>query len=120
VVIEAVYGRVAMLLAGDISGSVERAIVPRLTQAPIRILKVAHHGSRTSTSGELLEAWRPQVALVSAGRGNMFGHPAPEVVRRLEAAGATVVRTDQDGQITVTTDGRSLHWRTYTGRRGRV
>lgn len=120
VVIEAVYGRVAMLLAGDISASVERAIVPRLTRAPIRVLKVAHHGSRTSTSGELLEGWRPQVALVSAGRGNTFGHPAPDVVRRLETAGATVVRTDRDGQITVTTDGRSLHWRTYTGRRGQL
>ena len=69
--------------------------------ARIRVLKVAHHGSRTSTSRELLEAWRPQLALISAGRGNTFGHPAPEVVQRLEAIGARVLRTDRDGQITV-------------------
>ena len=116
VVVEAVHGDVAILFTGDVGAAVERAIVPRLTAAPIRVLKVAHHGSRTSTSRELLEAWRPQLALISAGRGNTFGHPAPEVVRRLEAIGARVLRTDRDGQITVTTDGRTLRWRTFSAR----
>lgn len=115
VVFEAVYGDAAILLAGDITAQVERAIVPQLTPARVRVLKVAHHGSRTSTSRELLEAWRPQLALVSAGRGNTFGHPAREVVERLEQAGARVLRTDRDGQITLETDGRSVTWRTFNG-----
>jgi competence protein ComEC len=108
-------GDVALLLAGDISGDVERAIAPQLTAARIRVLKVAHHGSRTSSSPALLDAWRPQIALVSAGRGNAFGHPAPEVLDRLQSIGARVYRADRDGEITLTTDGRSVSVRTFTG-----
>jgi competence protein ComEC len=116
-VVEVVYGEVAILLTGDIGADSERALVPRLSPAPIRVLKVAHHGSRTSSSSTLLEAWRPHLALVSAGRGNTFGHPAPDVLRRLAAIGATVLRTDLDGQITVETDGRTLRSTTFTGSR---
>ncbi|HEX5635410.1 MAG TPA: DNA internalization-related competence protein ComEC/Rec2, partial [Gemmatimonadales bacterium] len=79
VVLEVTFGDVAILLAGDITAGVERALVPQLTAARIRILKVAHHGSRTSTSRELVDGWRPQLALISAGRGNTFGHPARDV-----------------------------------------
>ena len=61
VVIEVVFEDVAILLTGDIGAATERAILPHLTPARIRILKVAHHGSRTSSSGELLEGWRPQM-----------------------------------------------------------
>jgi len=114
VVLEVLYGDVALLLTGDIGSAIERAIVPHLTPAKTRILKVAHHGSRTSTSQELLDAWRPQIALISCGRGNPFGHPAHEVVERLIAAGATVYRTDRDGEITVETDGARVFVRTFT------
>jgi competence protein ComEC len=115
VVLEVVYGDVAFLLTGDVGQVVERAIVPLLTPARVRILKVAHHGSRTSSSAALLEAWRPQIALISCGRGNSFGHPAPEVLARLEAAGAAVLRTDMHGQITLESDGASVTARTFTG-----
>jgi competence protein ComEC len=115
VVLEVTIGDVALLLTGDISGDVERAIAPQLTPARIRVLKVAHHGSRTSSSAALLDAWRPQIALVSAGRGNAFGHPAPEVLDRLQSIGARVYRADRDGEITLTTDGRSVSVRTFTG-----
>jgi len=115
VVLEVVYRDVALLLTGDISGEVERTIAPRLIAAPTRILKVAHHGSRTSSSLELLSTWRPQIAIISAGRGNTFGHPATEVLRRLAAAGATVLRTDLDGQITLETDGIRVNVRTFRG-----
>ena len=117
VVLELLYGRVAVLLLGDVSAAVERAILPQLTPAPTRILKVAHHGSRTSTSHELLHHWRPQIALISSGRGNSFGHPSPEVLDRLAAVGARVYRTDRDGQIAVATDGREVEIRTYMGTR---
>jgi competence protein ComEC len=115
IVIEVVYHDVALLLTGDIGAEVERAIVPRLAPARVRILKVAHHGSRTSTSGELLEAWRPQIALISCGRGNPFGHPAPDVIARLEAIGARTYRTDLDGEVTVDTDGQHVFVRTFRG-----
>jgi competence protein ComEC len=117
IVIEIAYGDVAMLLTGDISAEIERAILPRLSPATTRVLKVAHHGSRTSSSSILLETWRPQLALISAGRGNSFGHPAPDVLRRLESIGATVLRTDLHGQIAVETDGRSVRSATFTGGR---
>lgn len=117
VVLEVLYGDVAFLLTGDVGSDVERAIAPHLVPAKTRILKVAHHGSRTSTSPELLEAWQPQIALISCGRGNPFGHPAPEVVARLEAAGAAIYRTDRDGEITVDTDGQHVFVRTFTGER---
>jgi len=113
VVIEMTYRDVAVLLTGDISTDIERAILPRLTRAPTRILKVAHHGSRTSSSSELLLEWRPQIALISAGRGNTFGHPAPEVLQRLEQIGARVLRTDLQGQITIETDGHETKMRTF-------
>jgi competence protein ComEC len=115
IVLEVRYGSVAILLAGDIGAEVERTLLPVLSDAPIRILKVAHHGSRTSTSQALLDGWKPQVALISCGRGNRFGHPAPEVTRRLEAAGVRIYRTDRDGQITVDTDGRRFSIRTFSG-----
>jgi competence protein ComEC len=108
-----VYGDVVALLTGDISAEVEREIVPRLTHRRIRVLKAAHHGSRTSSSPALLSAFRPQYVLISAGRGNTFGHPAPEVLQRLAAIDATVVRTDLHGQITIETDGREIAVKTY-------
>jgi competence protein ComEC len=116
VVLEVVHGDVAILLTGDVGADVERAIAPQLTPARTRILKVAHHGSRTSTSAALLEAWRPHIALISAGRGNTFGHPAPEVVARLESIGARIYRTDRHGQITIDTDEDTVRVRTFTGR----
>jgi competence protein ComEC len=111
VVLELTFGKVAILLTGDISSEVEREILPLLAQAPVRILKVAHHGSRTSTSSVLIDTWRPQIALISAGRGNSFNHPTTEVLSRL--AGTRVYRTDRVGQITLETDGYSVRVRTY-------
>ena len=113
IVLEIVYGDVAVLLLGDVGAEVERSILPQLTLARHRILKVGHHGSRTSTSPELLEDWRPQIALISCGRGNTFGHPAPEVLSRLDAIGARVYRTDVDGQVTIETDGIHVTSRTF-------
>ena len=101
IVLELRYRDVSILLMGDVGAAVERDIIPLLRPAPIRILKVGHHGSRTSTSQAFLDALRPQIAIISCGRGNTFGHPAPEVLQALEAIGADVYRTDQDGQITI-------------------
>jgi competence protein ComEC len=113
VVLEVTCRDVALLLTGDISADVERAIAAQLTPARTRILKVGHHGSRTSSSQALLGSWRPQIALISAGRGNTFGHPTPEVIERLESIGAQIYRTDRDGEITLESDCRSVVVRTF-------
>jgi len=115
VVIEVVYRDVALLLTGDIGAEVERALIPLLTPARVRVLKVAHHGSRTSSSPQLLDAWRPAIALISCGRGNRFGHPTPEVLQRLEQSGVRVLRTDRDGEITLVTDGYAITTHTFVG-----
>jgi competence protein ComEC len=117
VVLEVRYGDVAIVLLGDVGAATERAILQQLTPARHRILKVAHHGSRTSTSPELVERWRPHIAFISCGRGNTFGHPAPEVLRRLESIGAAIYRTDLDGQITIDTDGEEVRVKTYVDAR---
>ena len=72
------------------------------------MLKVAHHGSTTSTSAPFLAAVHPRLALVSVGAGNSYGHPGPEVMRRLAEAGVEVLRTDRLGTVIVSTDGVAL------------
>ncbi len=118
VVLEVTLGAVALLLTGDIGAAVEDGLVGgpgTLGAARIRVLKAAHHGSRTSSSAALVEGWRPQIVLVSCGRGNTFGHPSPEVLARLAGIGARVLRTDRHGQVTIETDGVGVWTRTYAG-----
>jgi competence protein ComEC len=111
---------VSIVLTGDIGREVEELMLPRLGHAPLRVLKVAHHGSLTSSGARFLERLRPQVAVVSAGRGNMFGHPAPAVLERYRAVEANLFRTDEDGAVTIETDGNGLDVRTFTGRSVRL
>ncbi|MBI1875725.1 MAG: DNA internalization-related competence protein ComEC/Rec2 [Acidobacteria bacterium] len=115
-VMEIVFGDVSLVLTGDIGREVERQLATRMTRAPLRIVKVPHHGSLTSSSWEFLSAIRPDVAIFSAGRGNRYGHPAPEVVERYRRVGAIVLRTDLDGAIQMDTDGRRVSIRTFMGR----
>ena len=117
VVLEVIYRDVALLLTGDVGADVERVVIPSLIPARVRVLKVGHHGSRTSTTKELLDAWPPSIAVISAGRGNRFGHPTPEVLQRLAQSGAVMYRTDRDGEITLETDGYVVQTSTYVERR---
>ena len=116
-VIELRYGQVSMLLTGDIGREVEQALIPTLDLLPIVVLKSPHHGSGTSSSQEFIDAVKPDVVVISNGRGNPYGHPVPYVLERYRTAGAQIFRTDQDGQIEVVTDGRALTVETFTGRR---
>ncbi len=116
-VLDVRLGGVSILLTGDIGRDTERAIVSSIRPAAIRILKAAHHGSATSTSAEFLLATRPAAVIFTAGRDNRFGHPAPVVVARVQASGAQMFRTDVDGAISITTDGRSAVLTTVSGRR---
>jgi len=115
-VLELRWRDASILLTGDIGRTVEATIARAIPPAPLRVIKVPHHGSLTSSSEPFVAAIRPRVAVVSAGRANHFGHPVPEVLERYRAVGADVFRTDQDGAVMVDTDGRSLAVRTFTGR----
>ena len=115
-VLELRYGDVSFVFTGDIGREVEHDIAASFAPAPIRILKVPHHGSGTSSSMEFLEALLPSVAVISAGRGNPFGHPVPAVVARYQDIGAAIFRTDQDGAISVETDGKTVHVQSFTKR----
>ena len=99
VVTEARLGKRNILLTGDIEGDAEEALASRLR--PATVLKVAHHGSRTSSSSELLDAVRPAIALISCGRANLFGHPHRSVLEGLRHRRIRVWRTDRNGSIQV-------------------
>ncbi|MDD5760445.1 MAG: MBL fold metallo-hydrolase [Candidatus Pacebacteria bacterium] len=87
------------LFLGDISASQEKEILPSLPENnKLRILKVAHHGSRYSSSWEFLEKFRPQFAIIEVGSNN-YGHPHPDTLNRLSQIGAKIFRTDLDGTI---------------------
>lgn len=109
-----------MLLTGDIQEDIDPQLlaagIGQPGEPPVDVLKVAHHGSRTATTTALLSALHPSVALISAGLGNPYGHPSPDTIDRLEAMGAQVLRTDLDGNLTVTSDGSDLHVSTSGGR----
>jgi competence protein ComEC len=116
-VIELRWRDVSVVFTGDIGHEVEAVIAGRFEPAPLRVLKVPHHGSLTSSSEPFVAALSPRVAVISVGRSNTFGHPAPAVLSRYAAAGAEVFRTDRDGAVTVDTDGTSLVVHTFNGRK---
>ena len=109
------YGSIDVLLTGDAGTEFESRLPDDLSASAIRILKAGHHGSRTSTSDRLVHSMRPQIAIISVGRGNVFGQPAPEVVDRLARIGARVFRTDRDGAVSLETDGESVRVVTALG-----
>jgi competence protein ComEC len=108
IVLELRWRDVSLLLTGDIGRAVERDLTPALSTAPLRVLKVPHHGSLTSSTPEFIRALRPRIAVFSAGRSNHFGHPAQEILERYRLAGVQIFRTDQSGEIDIASDGHSL------------
>ena len=105
-VMKIIYGATSALLEGDAERQSERQIAEEQPQADL--LKVAHHGSATSTIPELLGAVHPRFAVISAGARNVYGHPHLEVLTRLAEAGVSTYRTDLDGAVTFYLDGKSV------------
>ncbi|MGH7506871.1 MAG: ComEC/Rec2 family competence protein, partial [Longimicrobiales bacterium] len=96
------FGRFRALFLGDAPEAVEEAIVAEhRTAVASQVIKVGHHGSRTSTGEALLEAAAPGIALVSVGERNRYGHPDPGVMARLARRGVRILRTDQRGTVTL-------------------
>jgi competence protein ComEC len=110
------YGHTSFLLTADIERDGEERLLRRGNLLPCTVLKVAHHGSRSSTHDRFLERARPNWAVISCGRYNSFGHPAPAVLGRLQNAGTRVQRTDLSGSIEVFSDGQTCRVQSFRGR----
>lgn len=98
------YGSFALLLTGDASAQVEKTLIQRGLLSDVDVLKVAHQGSRTSTSQDFIDITNPEVGVILVGP-NQFGHPHAEVVDRLRLSGVQLYRTDQNGTVEIVTDG---------------
>ena len=107
------FGDKALLFTADIEKQAERAILSEGVDVRSDIVKVAHHGSRTSSTPAFVAASHPSLAIISVGRTSIFGHPHKEVVERWRASGAEVMTTGQRGTISVITDGRELKVSTF-------
>jgi competence protein ComEC len=105
IVIRMTYSAVAFLFIGDAEETEESVILNSGADVHAQILKVGHHGSRNSTSPDWLQAVSPQVGIISVGKNNRYGHPHPEVLQWLSQFGVKVYRTDQQGTISIVTDG---------------
>ncbi len=108
IVLRITFGEHAILFTGDIEKATERSLVTAQQPLKADVVKVPHHGSKTSSTDPFVQATKPAFAIVLVGRNSMFGHPHKEVVERWQANGATILTTGECGTITVTTDGHLL------------
>lgn len=99
------YGSTTILFMGDAEKAIEYQMLFSRMSLVANVLKVGHHGSKTSSVQEFLAAVSPQYAVISAGRKNRYGHPHQEILDRIKAVGARFVRTDTDGDIVFESDG---------------
>jgi competence protein ComEC len=110
-------GRARALLTADVDSTIETRLLPAIagdSTMRLEVLKVGHHGAASSTGTTLLADTRPRLALISCGRHNAFGHPAPVTLERLAEAAARVRRTDREGTLWIElsdTGARVLDWR---------
>ncbi len=116
VVLRLEYGRISLLLTGDIEREAEESLLNAGLLEPATCLKVPHHGSISSSTEPFLQATRPRLAVFSVGRENRFGHPHDDVLGRYERLGIFVFRTDRGGAVLLETDGRDLWVRSMIDR----
>ena len=99
------YGSFSLLLAGDAEEQTEHRLMTKELDLKSRVLKIGHHGSKYASSEDFLQRVKPEIAIVSCGAWNRYGHPAQAVLDRLRAANVRLYRTDLHGEITITTRG---------------
>jgi competence protein ComEC len=109
------YGRHTFLLCGDVERQIESRMLDENQLQHSDVLKVAHHGSRTSTTEAFLDAVSPAFAVISSGFENSYGHPHRDILERLARHGTAALRTDRHGMITIRSDGRRLDVETHSG-----
>jgi competence protein ComEC len=112
-VVDIAYGRRSVLLTGDAEAPVEEDMVASGELHPVTLLKVGHHGSKTSSTEDFLNATAPRLAFISDGYLNQFHHPSPSVLGRLRDHHVMVLRTDQHGLLTFRTDGENVEVQTF-------
>jgi competence protein ComEC len=103
------YGRNSFLLTGDMEKQIEAQLLAEGRLRHVDVLKVPHHGSRTSSTADFLDLVRPEFAIISDGYENSYGHPHPDVLARLAGHSARVLRTDRDGLVSIRSDGCRLY-----------
>lgn len=103
IVIRMTFGNQSYLFIGDIEEENEKDV----NWPKTNVLKVAHHGSNTSSSKDFLNSVSPEIAIISVGEDNSYGHPTKTILNRLKSVGATIYRTDTDGTILLTSDGKN-------------
>lgn len=108
IVLKIIYGNTSFLFTGDAESDEEEEILNSGADLKSTVLKVGHHGSRTSTSYPFLREVMPQYAVISVEKGNSYGHPNEETLSKLSDAGVEVYRTDESGDIVMTSDGNSI------------
>ncbi len=113
VVLRVICGARKILLTGDIEKETERKLLSAPEFVQTDVIKVAHHGSRTSSIEEFVNATRARLAVISVGRESQFGHPHAEVVERWRNSGAKVLTTGERGTVSVSTDGKDLQMKTF-------
>ena len=113
IVFELRWRDVSVVMTGDIGKAIERSLLSRFATSRVRVLKVPHHGSVTSSTPEFLRVIHPTIAVFSVGRSNHFGHPAPEVLDRYTQIGAQILRTDRNGEVDIVTDGYEITSTTF-------
>lgn len=108
IVLKITYGNTSFLFTGDAESDEEEEILNSGADLKSTVLKVGHHGSRTSTSYPFLREVMPQYAVISVEKGNSYGHPNEETLSKLSDAGVEVYRTDESGDIVMTSDGNNI------------
>jgi competence protein ComEC len=109
VVVKIIYGRISFLFTGDISGKIEEKIINFSENINADVLKVAHHGSKYSSSEEFVASVLPEIAVIQVGK-NSYGHPAQDVLDRLEKYDINILRTDKNGDIKIFSNGKILNF----------
>lgn len=109
IVARLVYNQNSFLFTADIEKKAERELKDRKNYLNSEVLKVAHHGSKNSSYLEFIEAVSPEIAVISTGKNNKYGHPHQEVLERLEKFGIKILRTDLDGDVKIFSDGKNLY-----------
>jgi competence protein ComEC len=112
-VLKITFGKVSILIPGDISADVEKQLIKSKIDLRSDVLVVPHHGSGYSSSADFIKVVNCRYAIVSAGKANVFHHPHPLTLQRYKEAGVGILRTDQDGAVTITTDGNNLNIFTF-------
>jgi len=111
-VLRLVYGKNSFLFTGDAETQSESEMLHLGSQLKVDVLKVGHHGSRTSSTAAFLKLVAPKYAVISVGKGNSYGHPTGEALVRLSSIGATIYRTDESGTIVCESDGETITFKT--------